>query len=476
MQLSQLVKRSLRYYWRTNLAVVFGVAVAVAVLAGALLVGDSVRASLRDLVVQRLGQTTSVVTSTGFFREQLASDIQNDPQFASNGFNTACPLIMMEATITHEPSKRVASGIKVYGVDERFWKFNNKNETSPQDRTIFVSQSLSNELGASAGDPTLLQIQKPSDIPLESLHSKKEDLGRTLRLTISNVLSAEALGEFSIQPQQTGVRAIFVPLKLLQRELEQPDKVNLILISAGGSGTNNTDSLNRIARERITLEDLGIKLRTITVNNQPVVSVEHESKMIGDLLASATEQAATKSSLRQSGVFSYLANSISSGDKSIPYSLVTAIDQDDFTQLNPSLQTNTAIPPIILNEWAASDLGVSTGDQITLEYYLWQDAGRLETKTATFQLAAIVPISGLAADRDLVPEYPGITSSENLSDWDPPFPIDLKRIRQKDEDYWHQYRTTPKAFISLDAGQGLWQSRFGKMTSIRNMANIRQYE
>lgn len=467
MQLSQLVKRSLLYYWRTNLAVVFGVAVAVAVLAGALLVGDSVRASLRDLVVQRLGQTTSVVTSTGSFREQLASDIQNDPQFASSGFNATCPLIMMEGTITHEPSKQVASGIKVYGVDERFWRFNNKQETSPQNRTIFISQTLSNELGATAGDPTLLQLEKPSDIPLESLHSKKEDLGRTLRLTISNVLGADALGEFSIQPQQTGVRAIFVPLKLLQRELEQPDKVNLILISARDPETNSTDSVNRIVRDRITLEDLGIKLRTITVNDQPVVSVEHESKMIGDLLASATEQAATKASLRESGVFSYLANSISSGDKSIPYSLVTAIDQDDFKQLIPGLQTKTALPPIILNEWTAGDLGVTPGDQISLEYYLWHEAGRLETKSATFELAGIVPISGLAADRELVPEYPGITSSENLSDWDPPFPIDLKRIRQKDEDYWHQYRTTPKAFIPLEAGQKLWQSRFGKMTSIR---------
>jgi hypothetical protein len=68
MSFSQLIKQSLFYYWRTNIAVVLGVAVAVAVLAGALLVGDSVRASLRDLVLQRLGQTSSVVTATGFFR------------------------------------------------------------------------------------------------------------------------------------------------------------------------------------------------------------------------------------------------------------------------------------------------------------------------------------------------------------------------------------------------------------------------
>ncbi len=57
-----LVLHSLRHFWRTHLAVVAGVAVAVAVLAGALLVGDSVRASLRGLVDERLGRTAVVVT------------------------------------------------------------------------------------------------------------------------------------------------------------------------------------------------------------------------------------------------------------------------------------------------------------------------------------------------------------------------------------------------------------------------------
>ena len=82
-------------------------------------------------------------------------------------------------------------------------------------------------------------------------------------------------------------------------------------------------------------------------------------------------------------------------------------------------------------------------------------------------MAAIVPIAGLAADRDLAPVYPGITESESLSDWDPPFPIDLQRVRPVDEDYWNRYRGTPKAFISLQAGQRLWGSRFGSVTSLR---------
>src|SRR6516225_10863287 len=85
MTRSRLVLRALGGYWRTNLAVVAGVATAVAVLSGALLVGDSVRGSLRDLVVERLGRTESTVTSTSFFREALAADIGATPIIAMPG-------------------------------------------------------------------------------------------------------------------------------------------------------------------------------------------------------------------------------------------------------------------------------------------------------------------------------------------------------------------------------------------------------
>src|ERR1051325_2845062 len=100
-----LIKQSLLYYWRTNFAVVLGVATAVSVLAGALLVGDSVRASLRDLVVQRLGRTSFVISSSVFFRKQPADAIKADPQFTQDGLSSACPLISLEGTVTHEQSK-----------------------------------------------------------------------------------------------------------------------------------------------------------------------------------------------------------------------------------------------------------------------------------------------------------------------------------------------------------------------------------
>ena len=445
-------------------------AVAVAVLAGALLVGDSVRASLRNLVVERLGQTSFAVTSPNFFRAQLASDIQNDPRLVASGFRSVCPLISLEGTVTHEASKRVASSIRVYGVDDRFWTFNQREGGAPKNRNSFISESLARELGTTVSDSLLLQIQKPSEIPLESLHSRKEDLGKTLRLTLGGVLSAEALGEFSIQAQQSGVRAIYVPLDLLQREIEQTDKVNLLLISetTGNESAAKETALSNILRERVTLADLGVQLRPVTLEDQASISLEHDSKVIDDLLARVAAETADSVHIRHSAVLSYLANSIATGERSVPYSLVTAIDVSDFRSLSKDADsTKSDLPPIILNDWAAQDLGSRLGDTVTMDYYLWQEGGRLETRSAKFRLAGVVPIKGLAADRNLVPDYPGITGSANLSDWDPPFPIELERIRKKDEDYWHEYRTTPKAFVPLEVGQSLWQSRFGKVTSMR---------
>src|SRR5262245_35352396 len=75
LTLSILIRRSVLYHWRTNLAVCLGVAAAVAVLGGALIVGDSVRGSLRDLALGRLGRTYDVVSSAGFFGGDLAAHL-----------------------------------------------------------------------------------------------------------------------------------------------------------------------------------------------------------------------------------------------------------------------------------------------------------------------------------------------------------------------------------------------------------------
>ncbi len=70
-------------------------------------------------------------------------------------------------------------------------------------------------------------------------------------------------------------------------------------------------------------------------------------------------------------------------------------------------------------------------------------------------------------DASLAPEIPGITQARSISAWDPPFPLDLSRIRKKDEDFWDRYKATPKAFITLARGQELWGNRFGRLTALR---------
>ncbi len=455
MRTTQLIKRSLSYYWQTNLVVVLGVAIAVSVLAGALLIGESVRGSLRDLSSRRLGKTDDVISSASFFREELAADME--------GIGTTCPLIALKGVAVHEPSKRRAGDVKVYGVDDRFWKFNGiAGVVTPDNRNALISGSLASELGSGPGESLLLRLEKPSDIPVESLHGRKEDLGKTIRLNVAGVLGGESLGEFSLQPQHGAVHAIFVSLSFLQRELEQQRKSNTILVSRfpGTQPSDQQGFISAVFKKKSTLEDLGLKLRVI---NQQSISLESTSKIINEHVAAAASEAAKSLSLRTVPVLSYLANSINS----TPYSLVTALDNETLAKLAPSQIKSSQHPPIILNDWTARDLNAKPGDTVSLEYYLWLENGRLETKKADFQLTAIVPIEGLAADRELVPEYPGITQSENLSDWDPPFPIDLNRVRKADEDYWHQYRTTPKAFIPLSVAQNLWGTRFGKLTSIR---------
>ena len=165
MRTLTLIRRSLIYYWRTNLAVMAGVAIAVSTLAGAGLVGESVRASLREMALGRLGATESVIAGPGFFREALAG-----------AFTPACPMIAMEGLVIGDHGR--AGNVAVYGVDARFWKFHSRDGKAPEGREILLSPALAAETGAAAGDSIVVRIPKPSAIPAEWLHGRKDDAGR----------------------------------------------------------------------------------------------------------------------------------------------------------------------------------------------------------------------------------------------------------------------------------------------------------
>ena len=458
----RLVIAGVRHYWRTNIAVVAGVATAVAVLAGALLVGDSVRGSLRDLVLQRLGRTDRVVVSTTFFREALVDDLQRDSVFAAS-FSALAPIVAVEGLVSVQTSGRRASRVQVYGVDDRFWRFHQLTPPPAADaRAAFLSAALARDLGARRGDTILTRIERPSAVPIESVHGRKDDLGRTLRLTVRDVLAPSALGEFSLRPQQGDVRAIFVSLRQLQDEVEQRARVNVLLVSDGSQALS--ESLSTLLKRHATPEDVGLTVRVL--EPQRALAIESPTGLIDASHAVYVDEVAAATGMTAKPVFTYLANAIRSGDREVPYSLVTAVDLTLIVPSTANLRMRSR-PPIVLNDWAAREVHAQPGSPVTLDYYVWEDPGILRTRSAEFEVAAIVPIAGAAADRTLAPVYPGITEAENFSDWDPPFPIDLRKVRPVDEAYWKTYRTTPKAFVPIEEGQALWRSRYGDRTSVR---------
>src|SRR6185295_16437652 len=69
--------------------------------------------------------------------------------------------------------------------------------------------------------------------------------------------------------------------------------------------------------------------------------------------------------------------------------------------------------------------------------------------------------------RELMPDLPGVAKAESTSEWDASLPIDIKKIRPQDEKYWKDYRGTPKAFVTLNAGAKMWGNRFGVYTAVR---------
>jgi putative ABC transport system permease protein len=158
-------------------------------------------------------------------------------------------------------------------------------------------------------------------------------------------------------------------------------------------------------------------------------------------------------------VLAYLANLVRAGDRATPYSMVTAAG-------------GAFVPPdmhddeILVNQWLADDLRIKPGDSVELSYYVVDSGSRLVESTNSFRVRQVVPLKGIYADRTLMPEFPGLVKAESTHDWDAGFPL-VYPLREKDEAYWKAYRGTPKAFVTLAAGQAMWANRFGTLTAIR---------
>jgi ABC-type lipoprotein release transport system permease subunit len=470
----RFVLASLLHYGRTNLAVAFGVVAATAVLTGALLVGDSMRGSLRDLTLERLSRIDQVLVADQFFDARLC-DKANDSQPFQQHFTAAVPAILLQASLEYadiDPPRR-ANRVTLIGCDQRFSALGPGGPAGTiDDGYVVLNRALADELGQhGTGEQVLLRLPRITAVPADSPLGRKDETIERSRLTVSDVIPAQGLARFSMSPSQTLPKVAFVSLAWLQNRLDHKGEVNAVFVAGSQASQAAPPEADAVLPAALAPRpaDLGIsiemtKLGSFNITSrQMMLTGSAESELVRAVGDRTVHPALT-----------YLANAIRRDDREIPYSTITAIDFSDSAPLGPFTGPGgTPLAPlgpgeIALNSWAADDLEARLGDMIRVRYFEPESPdGSVDETEIELRLAAVVTLEGAAADPSFTPEVEGVTDQLSIGDWDPPFPFDARAIRDKDETYWDEHRATPKAFVSLATGRKLWGSRFGRTTTIR---------
>ncbi len=441
-----LVLNSLRFYWRANLGVLAGTVLASAVLTGALLVGDSVDYSLRTFAMLRLGGIEHALdTRSQFVDESLAVRLGDSVE---GDVTAALYLRGMAIYQGDEPNNRAQiNQVAVYGIEEEFWGFGDGAAMDLGPYETALNQKLARALGVQEGDEVALRVAKPSLMARDSpLSWRDEERSRRARYRVKRVVSDEAMGRFGLNPSQTAPYNAFVNRAFLQDQVEMAGRVNLILAGNGVS----TESIESALATTWSPEDVGLEFRT---HDQGIVQLESDRIFLSE------ETARAGTALPNAhGVLTYLVTSMAYGDKLTPYLFAVA----------GSVPDDMGDDEIVINRWVADELGVDVGGEVTLTYSVVQPSNDFSDATRVFTVHSIREMADLTLERDLMPVFPGLSDVESCAEWDVGMPMDEELLNDEaNEAYWDEYRQTPKAFVTLAAGQSMWQNRFGALTSVR---------
>ncbi len=445
MNLRRLAWRNFWFYRRALLGVALGTMITAAILTGALATGDSVRYSLRQMALARLGKIDlALAPHERLFRAQLAKEIGGDLK------TTVAPALILSGVATSQVGDGRANRVQVCGVDSDFWKLG-ESAIEIGDGVV-INERLAAQLQAKVGDQIVLRVEKPTFLGRDAPLSRDEDNVAALVLEVKRILPDSGFGRFSLQANQVPPYNAFVNLETLQEAVEQKGRANQILIS----GANQLQA-GRALSSHFSLADTGAGWKRIAAQN--ALELRTQRVFLDPLIADAAMALPGAKA-----VTTYFVNSISTRGRSIPYSMVAGIN-------DAPLSAYVAASDIVLNEWAARDLGARIGDAITIKYFVMGPRRKLIEKVAVFRLSVIVPIKGKAFDPDLMPDFPGIAGIDNCRDWEPGMAVDLKKIRPQDEKYWDAYRGTPKGFLIQHVAADLFKNRFGSLTAVRYSLN-----
>ena len=499
-----LARRSLCFYWRTHLGVILGTALATLVLTGALFVGDSVKATLRQQAEARIGNIQDgLVSGERFIGWPKAPELRPNVIGRSFEWNRwgAGVLLLQGSTVNSDQSAR-ANRVQFIGVENNFWDLSPvKNVIPLKDGEIAINAQLASQLRVQRYSEILLRLEKPSVFSKDAPLSGEENDVISFRGKIVRIVDDQDFGRFSLNASQVPAPTVFLPLATLQQKSGIGEKVNLLLnpqdpllpsqlsawerIRAAFGGPKNT-SPNPLKSYRIIDAQSDPKhIQSELINADIVIrdlpgSLGREIRTSRVFLDSAIVQAARRNENIANihtglDALTYFVNELRAGDgtdanaKATPYSMVTALD----APASAFIPAELADDEISINRWLADDLGVDVGSKVTIKYFVMGERRQLIEKSRTFSvLGPIIEMSEPHLNGTWMPDFPGLADKENCRDWKPGFDFDATRMRDKDQDYWTKYRGTPKAFVNLRVGQEMWGNRWGNLTSIRYPADI----
>jgi len=440
MSLYKLILKSAWHYRKLNLTIILGIALSTAILVGALIIGDSVKYSLHQITVQRLGKTSQVISAgERLFGQQLETElaekcnVETAALLRANGFG-----------VIDGGDLRI-NQLAVWGVDATIGNFANYPELFQLgNNKVAINENLASLSGLKVGDEFLLRLNKLNTFPANTPFVSEKEATVSFRVSVARILKPDELGNFNLQNIQSAPRNVFLNLDWLNEQMGLQQKANVLLVAEGVSDAELAQNLQKCWK----MEDVNLKIR----ENQEL----NYTELISDRVF--VEPAVERFSLRQvSGaqtIFSYFVNDLTIGNLQTPYSFVSS---------DPKLSGNQ----MTVSEWLAEDLKAKVGDQVKVSYFEVGPLRRLVQIDTTFVIHSIFRMEGEKADSQLAPVIPGLSDAGNCRDWKTGVPVDLKKIRTKDEDYWKAYKGTPKAFVSLETAQKLWGNRFGQSTAIR---------
>ncbi|MDH3243126.1 MAG: ABC transporter permease [Saprospiraceae bacterium] len=436
----QLITQTLKHYWRQNLMLAMGVAVSTAVLTGALIVGDSVRHSLERIVHLRLGEITHTISAVDrYFSAGLALRLEkeiNEP---------VAPLLVLEGMASSAGGKYQIPRVQVLGIDQKFPLVTGSIDLTLQHSEVLISRNLAERLNLNVNDQLLIRIKKLSVIPLNTPFVSDANLITPVMLTVTGILADENMGRFDLKNIQTAPYNIFLSLEFLNEIMEAQGKINHLLIASKASS-----EIESALAQVVSPEDMNLKIEFNGVQNS--WEITSDRVFIDRVIQNALES----EPFSAESILTYFVNTISFAGRETPYSFVSST-------AGAALQSNE----IVIKDWLAKDLGASPGDTVILDYFIIGPFRQLEERSHPFVIKEVVPISGKWADKALMPQLPGLSDVLNCRDWETGIPINLEKLRTKDEDYWDAYRGVPKAYIPYGTARDLWTNRFGESTTSR---------